>query len=543
MRRTFALLAVVLCCLIPMEAADNRPGDPVWYADLDKETLAALNPGESTDILTAILETGVPYRFDHRLFTVYTDRRWYASSPSGQAGAPLMILRRWPGDTVLAFYELAGEDCSSSALAAPVSGGSFKPARPGAEGRPVCVWDGSIAGESGDYPARWVERRVPERPYRLGALLLPGNAGLGREAVPGLMMELQAVLGRTMLNVEAWPLEQRSMAAGAVPPDLGMPPGDRSEAEDPWQTALARGFSLGLPPGLRAMRTDSGPGATLAVPGGLLWIRGRFTDRDGDLVVVGDWERAGYVAGVNGADPEWPRSTRLPAGVRAGERLAIQDFDVVRDRTGATAATAARWRENGFEGEWLVFRLAFPGTSLEIGFPMLEGRQSEALFWLPTTIRTAGRPPAPPPLDPAERFGITFERLTGSQRKETPWMEGYLSVPGLRIEIPVGWYPVNALRTRDGFPVRMFDKEGELCGILERVNEAWFTAFDPADGGWEPIPRPGRFRALEAWRNRRGARLFRSKTGGGFRLVPQAAGSGEGWERMLGTVQMIRPGR
>ena len=545
MGRTFVLLAVVLGCLLPVVGADDRPGEPVWYADLDQETLDALKGSDTTDILGAILEAGLPYHFDNTLFTIYTDRRWYASAPAVGSGAPLMILRRWPGDTVLALYSMVGTGCTSATAEAPVSGGSFHPAGTGAADRPACVWDGSISGEFGEYPARWVERPVPDRPFRLGALLLPGDAGLGRDAIPGLMMELQAVLGRTLLHQDHWPLKlhPEMKPEPAVPPMLGMPPGERSEADDPWQTALAVGFSLGLPPGLRAMRTDTGPGAALAVPGGRLWIRGRFSDRDGDLVVVGDHRRSGYVAGLEGGDPEWPESETLPAGITAGSRLAIQEFEVVRNLTGAGAATASRWREDGFDGEWLVFRLAFQETSYEIGLPMLSGRQSEALFWLPATFRTAGRPPAPPPLDPAERFGITFERLVGSHRKETPWMEGYLSVPGLRIEIPLGWYPVNAMRTRDGFPVRMFDGKGELCGILEQVDESWFSSFDPADGGWEPILRPGRFRAAAAWRNEQGARLFRSRAGGGFRLTPEPAGAGEGWERMLGTVQMMRPGR
>jgi hypothetical protein len=275
----------------------------------------------------------------------------------------------------------------------------------------------------------------------------------------------------------------------------------------------------------------------------LLWIRGRFTDRDGDMVVVGDTQRAGYVAGLARTDPEWTRSTRLPSGLTVGERIAIQDFEVARNRTGATAATAARWREDGFAGEWLVFRLVWEKSAMEIGLPMLSGRKSQAMFWLPATIRTAGRPPAPPPLDPAERFGITFERLTGTDRNENPWMEGFLTVPGLRIEIPLNWYPVNSLRTRDGFPIRLYDGNGKLCGILERVDESWFGRFDPAAGNWKSTPRPGRFRALAAWRDGAGAGLFRSKGGGGFLLKPAATAAGESWERMLGTVQIMRPGR
>ncbi len=542
--RTIALLAVIVSCLTPPAAAAEPPGEPVWYADLDRETLAALQPADSDDILLAILKAGVPFRFEHERFTVYTDRRWYSSTSSGEAGSPLMILRRWPGDTVLALYGLEGRKCTPAPAAPPVQGGVFKPAGLVAADRPACVWDGSIAGESGDYPARWVERPLPNRSFRLGALLLPGDAGLGGGAIPGLMQELQAVLGRTLLHEENWPETPPAVAPGpAIPPALGMPPGERSEAEDPWQTAVARTFTLGLPPGLRAMRTDSGPGSTLAVPGGLLWIRGRFTDRDGDLVVVGDPQRAGYVAGFSGTDPEWPMSTRLPAGLIGGQRIAVQDFEVARNRTGASAATAARWREDGFAGEWLVFRLNWEDEAIEIGLPMLSGRKSEALFWLPATIRTAGRPPAPPPLDPAERFGITFERLTGIQRKESPWTEGYLSVPGLRMELPLHWYPVNSLRTRDGFPIRLYNGDGEPCGILERLDEAWFERFDPAAGNWEPTANHRRFRAQAAWRDGTGAALFRSRSGGGFRLKPEGAAAGQGWERMLGSVQIMRPGR
>lgn len=543
MGRNTLLFVLLLGCLLPAAAGADRSGEPVWYADLDADSLAALDDSGSSDPLTAILEAGVPFRFEHDRFTVYTDRRWYSSASGSGAGSPLMVLRRWPGDTVLALYGLPGNRCTPAGGAPDIAGGSFRPSGDLAGDEPACVWDGAIHGPSGDYPARWVERPVPDRPSRLGALLLPGDAGLGQEAIRGLMMELQATLGRVVVLGDRWP-RQALPESTLIPPALGMPPGNRSEAEDPWQTALTTTFSLGLPPGLRAMRTDSGPGAALAVPGGLLWIRGRFTDRDDDLVAVGDPDRAGYVASPPGVDPEWPTSSRLPAGMKAGERIAVQDFEVVRNRTGAVAATAARWREEGFEGEWLVFRMAWPGKGIEIGLPMLAGRRSEALFWIPATLRPAGQPPAPPPLDPAERFGITFERLTGNDRKANPWMEGYLTVPGLRIEIPLDWYPVNALRTRNGFPVRLYDGDGRLQGTLQPLDESWFESFLPAEGGWKPLGRPGRFRALTAYRAGDGSGLFRARWGGGFLLRPEAGQEpGESWERMLGTVQMMRPGR
>jgi hypothetical protein len=453
-----------------------------------------------------------------------------------------MVLRRWPGDTLVAMYALGGEACTSADRMPAVAGGTFGPAGEGPPDRPVCVWDGKIAVESGDYPARWVERPVPDRPWRLATLMLLGDAGLGEEARVPLMTELQAVLGRTVIHGENWP-EEKPMDTGvdANPPELGTPPGKRSEAEDPWQIALASGFSLGLPPGLRAMRTDGGPGAAFAVPGGLLWIRGRFEDRGGESVIVGDPYRAGYAARVEGG-PDWPRSTTLPVGLEDGKRTALQEFEVARDRTGASFATAARWQEPGFEGEWLVFRLTWEEKGIEIGFPVLSGRQSEALFWIPATFRPAGQLPAPPPLDPAERFGISFKRLTGADRKENPWIEGYLKVPGMRLEIPVGWYPVNSMRTRDGFPVGLYGN-GKLKGLLERVEESWFDSFDPEAEGWEPVNRPARYHAEAAWRGKNAAGLYRSKTGGGFRLVPTDDLSREQWDRMLGSVLLLRPGR
>jgi hypothetical protein len=65
MRPTFGLLVFVLGCLVSLQAAENRPGEPVWYADLDRETLAALNTDRSDDVLQAVFEAGLPYRFEH----------------------------------------------------------------------------------------------------------------------------------------------------------------------------------------------------------------------------------------------------------------------------------------------------------------------------------------------------------------------------------------------------------------------------------------------------------------------------------------------
>ena len=75
------------------------------------------------------------------------------------------------------------------------------------------------------------------------------------------------------------------------------------------------------------------------------------------------------------------------------------------------------------------------------------------------------------------------------------------------------------------------------------MKESFFLSFDPAANGWEPVGRPGRFRAQAVWRRADGAGLFRSRTGGGFRLQTTGDPAGESWERMLGSVLMLRPDR
>jgi len=58
--------------------------------------------------LSRVLHAAPAYRFESKLFTVFTDRRWYRTLPEGPGGSPEMVLRRWPGDSFAAFYVLAG---------------------------------------------------------------------------------------------------------------------------------------------------------------------------------------------------------------------------------------------------------------------------------------------------------------------------------------------------------------------------------------------------------------------------------------------------
>ena len=205
-----------------------------------------------------------------------------------------------------------------------------------------------------------------------------------------------------------------------------------------------------MPPGFRVRRVDGGVAPPRPLPGGLLWLRGRYVDGTDTEVAVGDGDRAGYVARVEAASEAWRAGEVPPVGLPDGSRLASEPFDLAAERTGARNARAERWHEEGFEGEWLVFRLGFDEDGIEIALPMISGRRSPSLFWIPATWRSDDRPPAPPPVDPAGRFGIRFERLTRGAQSRQPWTEGYLTVPGLRVELPKGWWPAAGLRSRDG---------------------------------------------------------------------------------------------
>lgn len=208
------------------------------------------------------------------------------------------------------------------------------------------------------------------------------------------------------------------------------------------------------------------------------------------------------------------------------------------------SASAERWREPGFEGDWLVFRLVFSNAGFEIGLPVLEGRRSPSLFWIPVTWRVAGEPPAPPPVDPAERFGIRFEQLTPSERGERPWMEGYLRTPGLRAEVPKGWFPAASLRSRNGYPIRFLERSGRTRGTVTRLEADEVPPASESEG-WSPEEHAGRHGASAAWNQATGAQLLVAPEGHAYLFDPEDVGSAEtreAWRLMLDSVQLTRGG-
>jgi hypothetical protein len=352
------------------------------------------------------------------------------------------------------------------------------------------------------------------------------------------------MLDRVRLKPEAWKrLEGITPGVSLAVPILGGTPGDKMESEAPWQVARGSSFTVGLPPGFRARRMDGSVPSPLGIPGGLLWFRGRFEDMEGTAVAVGDGRRAAYVAEVRPVRKSWSSGKEPPLGAPQAKAGARQPFALAADRARAESASAERWKEPGFDGEWLLFRLVFEERGVEIGLPVLEGRRSPSLFWIGATWRSADRPPAPPPVDPAERFGIRFERLRPSERVRLPWIEGYLDVPGLRAEIPKGWFPAASLRSHDGYPVRIMDRDGITRGSVRRLSAGELPVFKDGSSEWNPIKKPAIHRAEQVYTSGEGAYCYLSKEGHAFLIEPvrlEGAEVAELWRLLVQSVQLQR---
>lgn len=513
---------------------------------------AAANPdGDAPSGDAAAGETGVTHRADlppessgpHAGFAfrngpleVRTDPRWFRTGTPPGAGAPLLELRRWPGDTVVAFWAVAPDPAAPDVAGARF--GEPEEVAPGTVAR-----RGALRTEAGIRPALWIERTVGEGAPRLGALVLPGDAGFGAEGIPSLTVEANAV-ALAATPGEGWTAIPPVPAGEPLqPPPTASIPGDRNEREHPWQVVDAGAFTVGLPPGVRAAGASLGVPPPRPLAGQRLWLRGRFRDIDGTDVAIGDGERAGYVAQVDAPDDGWRSGERPPLGAPGAKRQAAEAFDLIPDRTGAEAGRAERWTEPGFDGDWLVFRLAFPDRGWEIGLPVLEGRSSASLYWIPATWRAAGEAPAPPPVDTAARFGIVFERWSPTEQLDRPWTEGYLTAPGLQVELPRDHWPSAALRTSDGYPIHVVHREdGSAFARIERLDPQTMAAFDAEAAGWTARPRPRRQGAEAVWTRGSGEALFVDEAGHGFLFVapefPEDDPRAELWRRMLASVQL-----
>ena len=162
-RRFLQALTVSLLVLVHGAVGATIPPGSTYLADLPPDEAAALAAGASEEplpdnpreLLERIFLLAPAFRFDTGLVIVDTDRRWFRTNSGGSAGAPWIEVRRWPGDTVIAVYVLAGARTSAqTGTQPPVPGASFgKPAESGTR----WIWRGRLETESGERPIGWEE--------------------------------------------------------------------------------------------------------------------------------------------------------------------------------------------------------------------------------------------------------------------------------------------------------------------------------------------------------------------------------------------------
>lgn len=520
--------------LLSVAAGPAAPVLDALRSDLSPELAAAAAAATTTEdpvreVLSRIAEADPGYHFVFGPVTIDTDRRWFATVPEDASGAPLLELRRWPGDSVLALY--------------PVPPGAVPAA-------PDLSWEapkedgsrlGVLAGARGRWRARWAVREVPAAPAAIGILLLAGDGGLGEEGGTGRLLELEYAAAAVQVDAEIWrnvpPLPAGRIDLPRLPP---VPP-QADERKHGWQVVEAGAGTLALPPGVLARRTDLGVPAPRPIAGGVLWLRGRFTDREGQEVVLGDPARAGYVAEVRRPPRGWAAGRTPPVGLPGGTLANVEPFTLAADRSRAAEATAGRWTEPGFAGAWIVFRLQASDGGVEIGLPVLRGRTSPALFWIPVTYRPPGMAAAPPPVDPSDRLGIRFEPPLPAEARRDLALEGRITGPGFRGELPKGWWPRATLQASDGFPIEFVDAKGKVWGALQRQapGEA-----DPGEAeGWTPARRPAAWGAVAAWTRADGAVALRGSDGTLWRLTPVTGADAGKWGRLSNRFALLAPPR
>lgn len=519
-------IAVALLGLSVARPAEVSAVEPitrdVHLADLPDETRSEVEraipeSASEAQLLAAIDRLAPKRRFELDVMAVEVDIRWYSETVDGDPLGPIAVLRRWPGDTILAFYVL---DPSFDDQRVPPLPGAITTLRRFA-GADWLEWHGRMSTVLGDQPWLWIVRGIEEGLPHLGALVLPGDAGLGPEATPALVEEARWIVAGVQIATQAWgDLPYAELDQPLVLPEIRAVPGATSEKSAPWKVASASGFTIGLPPGIRTMRLDAGAHAPSDIPGGLLWLRGRFDDIEGTQVIVGDGTRAGYVARLEASAKNWRTGKQAPVGAPTAKRLGSKGFPRAAERTGARSVNAERWSEPGFDGDWLVFRLAFKDEGYEIGLPVLEGWQSPSLFWIPFGWRRAGLPPASSPRDPTDRFGFRFVGATVQMGDVPSVFEGTLEVPGLRLRLPMGILPAPEEFSDDGYPIRLVTRNGFLVGTLTHIDAPDATGFIAALPALTELEEAQRHHADRILANDEGWRLFVTSEGDLFGLEP-----------------------
>lgn len=474
--------------------------------------------------------------------TVRPGQEWYESHDPNGGGE--REWRRRPGDAAIVIFAVrSGEAGAEAALARLLT--SRRPAPLAWSPVSVASTDTvqtrstalSVDADSGGRAEGflWLAESAAAPGIGLVVAAFPGTAGLGTAGLEQSRLEIQEALAEAVLVPVRWSgLAVLDAGAGEefpVPIAGGrLLPGD--ERVSPWRTYPAGEFTLALPPGAIAAPPAGAPARSAPrSPGALLWFRGRFRDRDGVEVAVGDEARAAGVAVLTAADDAQARARALGRGPQADPPLAdpgaalISTLDVTKTlgaETGASAVSMSRFRPSTPGVEWLVCRLAFGRRLMEIDIPAVSGASSIALFWIPATARPVHGPPPPPPVDLSGRLGILFLRPPPSERRESFYKEGDLRSREFTMIVARGYSVVLDTVSPDAFPVRLAHEGGAAIVRLEKLPRS--SAGDVS--GSEALR--GRLESsLRAWLAREGfaltGALVRSDA---FKLSRSGAGTG-----------------
>jgi len=359
-----------------------------------------------------------------------------------------------------------------------------------------------------------------ESPASTGVALViavfPGTGGLGKEGLEQTRAEIQEALAEAVLVPPRW--ATLALLDAGDGEDVPVPiAGGRTAAGDettsPWRTYPAGEFTLALPPGAIAATAEGAPESSAPHrAGAVLWFRGRFRDRDGADVAIGDEARAGSIDLWTARSEEEARVRALGKGTVSDPPLAdpgavlVSTLDVTRTlgaETGASAVSLSRFRPSWPGVEWLVCRLAFGARLVEIDIPAVTGAGSIALYWIPATVRPVHGTPPPPPVDLSGRLGILFLRPPPSERREAFYKEGDLRSREFTMIVARDYTVVLDTVSPDAFPVRLSHQGG---GALVRLEKLPADSAKAALGGSEPL-RTELETAVRSWLEREGFAL------------------------------------
>ncbi len=462
------------------------------------EVLLARGVGESdaAERLRELLRIGRSRRHDHPWGRLAAGPRWVrVELGDGARSAPLLVLRRFPGDSQVAVYSgldpalATGGAELSAALASRLAhrdATSLAPAVPCQDGPPALTCarvalEIVVGAEGTARIDAWVLSRPREsgRAWRIVLLALAGSAGCGEPCREAVDEEIASIV-RSVEPAGRPP--PAGSAAWALPvPAAWRSPSLHDEREQPWVSRKLGGIRIDFPPGFVVARQRSGFRDPKTPLSSELWFRGRFSDLQGHEVVVGDADWAGWVDVIEGghaAFAGWRDDpARLAPPSDPGAMLSSSaplDAVLSRART-ADGGLVALFQGVAFRGRWLVYGLRVGDDAVLIALPVVRGASSPSLSWIALTVRPEQRPPLPAPFDLSDRRAVEFRRIASPSLADP--RAGVLIAEHLELAVPRDFRVAISSESVEGFPVTLRRADGSTVRV-ERLPPAASGSID-----------------------------------------------------------------